>query len=59
MSLTNNTGSRVTSNEEPLTGQVGPVNLASKMAPKEKTHSKEKKRRHKKVRDIQTGDGRP
>ena len=54
MSLTNNTGSRVTSNEEPLTGQSGPVNLASKMAPKEKTNSKEKKRRQKKVRDIQT-----
>ena len=54
MSLTNNTGSRVTSNEEPLTGQSGPVNLASKMAPKEKTHSKEKRKRQKKVRDIQT-----
>ena len=45
MSLTNNTGSRVTSNEEPLTGQSGPVNLASKMAPKEKTNSKEKRKR--------------
>ncbi len=54
MSLTNNTGSRVKSNEEPLTGQSGPVNLASKMPTKEKTNSKEKKRRHKKVRDIQT-----
>ncbi len=54
MSHTNNTGSRVTSNEEPLTGQSGPVNLASKMAPKEKTNSKEKNRRQKKVRDIQT-----
>jgi hypothetical protein len=51
---TNNTGSRVTSNEEPLTGQSGPVNLASKMAPKEKTTSKEKKKRLKKVRDIHT-----
>ncbi len=54
MSLTNNTGSRVTSYEEPLTGQSGPVNLASKMAPKEKTTSKDKKRRQKKIRDIRT-----
>ncbi len=53
LSLTNK-GSRVTSNEEPLTGQSGPVNLASKMAPKEKTNSKEKKERQKEVRDIQT-----
>ena len=54
MSLTNNTGSRVTSNEEPLTGQSGPVNLASKMPLKEKTNSKEKGKRQRKVRDIQT-----
>ncbi len=32
-------------NEEPLTGQSGPVNLASKMAPKEKTLVKEKDRK--------------
>ena len=59
MSLTNNTGSRVTSNEEPLTGQSGPVNLASKMAPKsKKTPPKEQreekvdKRRKKVVTDV-------
>ena len=34
-------------NEEPLTGQSGPVNLASKMAPKEKTLVKEKARKRK------------
>ena len=52
MSLTNNTGSRVTSNEEPLTGQSGPVNLASKMAPKEKSRKKGKKERRKTVEEI-------
>jgi hypothetical protein len=39
--------------EEPLTGYSRPVNLASKIPPKEKTTSKEKKKRQKKVRDIQ------
>jgi hypothetical protein len=34
-------------NEEPLTGQSGSVNLASKMAPKEKTLVKEKARKRK------------
>ncbi len=42
MSLTNNTGSRVTFNEEPLTGQSGPVNLASEMPPRKKTPEKER-----------------
>jgi hypothetical protein len=31
-------------NEESLTGQSGPVNLASKMPPKEKTHEKGKRK---------------
>jgi hypothetical protein len=42
LSLTNNTGSRVTANEEPLTGQSGPVNLASEMPPRKKTPEKER-----------------
>jgi hypothetical protein len=35
-----------------LTGQSGPVNLASKMAPKEKSRKKEKKERRKTVEEI-------
>ena len=36
-------------NEEPLTGQSGPVNLAGKMAPKEKkTHEKGERKTRKK-----------
>jgi hypothetical protein len=35
-------------NEEPLTGQSGPVNLASKMAPKTKTPEREESKKKKK-----------
>ncbi len=57
MSLTiiNNTESRISpTKREPLTGQFGPVNLASKMAPKKKTLSKEQKKREKKIKDVQS-----
>ncbi len=40
LSLTNNRDPVFQLNEEPLTDHSGPVNLASKMAPKEKTPEK-------------------
>ncbi len=47
MSLSNNTGSRVSTKRGTPDWPVRPVNLASKMAPKEKTLVKEKARKRK------------